>query len=41
MSNSNYLKAQELCRKYSMETFDDLARTNEEGYRKAKKLLGK
>ena len=41
MSNSNYLKAQELCRKYSMETFDDLARANEEGYRKAKKLLGK
>ena len=39
MSNPNYLKAQELCRKYSMETFDDLARKNEEEFRKVKELL--
>ena len=41
MSNPNYLKAQELCRKYSMETFDDLARENEEELRKIKEILDK
>ena len=41
MSNPNYLKAQELCRKYSMETFDDLARENEEKLRKIKEILDK
>ena len=41
MSNPNYLKAQELYRKYSMETFDDFARKNEEEFRKVKELLDK
>lgn len=37
MSNPNYLKARELCRKYSMETFDDLAKKTKKNLEKLKK----
>lgn len=39
LSNKNYQKARELCAKYNMTKFDDLARNNEEAVKEMNKLL--
>lgn len=39
LNNKNYKKAQKLCEKYSMESFDDLARENAKAIKEMKKYL--
>lgn len=40
MSNPNYKKAQKLCDKYNMTSFDDLAKTNAEAIKEMRKMMG-
>lgn len=39
MNNSNYQKAKELCDKYNMTSFDELAKSNEDAIREMSKYL--